>query len=150
MKSIPSTQKYKLLIGMVSLLLMVLACGNNPRYVTISPTASLVPPTSTPENSPTPDITRTYTPFPTGTLLATPEMGILHGLQPVDVTINLEDRQFTCGLVYRPSDSDPNYKWECKSESAQYYMLVEIWSKSLFTVDLLQSSICNLELPTTN
>jgi len=100
---------------------------------------------NTPESTNTPELTNT--PSATDTAVVTPIVGILPGLQPADVKINLEDRQFTCDLIFGPTDSDPYYKWECRSESANYVMLVEIWSKSLFTVDLIQSSIVQFGTP---
>jgi hypothetical protein len=100
---------------------------------------------NTPEFTNTPELTNT--PAVTDIAAITPVVGILPGLQPADVKINLEERQFTCDLIFGPTDSDPYYKWECKSESTNYLMLVEIWSKSLFTVDLIQSSIMQFGTP---
>ena len=101
-------------------------------------------------NAPTQTPTNIQEPTSTSSFADTqevPELGLLPGLQPIDVELNLENRQFNCELVYVPEENYPDFKWECISETAQYYMLVEIWSKSLVTVDLLQSTILQFGTP---
>jgi hypothetical protein len=146
-----------LVIAIAVLLLGALACGSN----TIAPTqfastSAQGQVANTPSNSNKPLLTNTPkqvdTPRPTNTSKPSTtqevsEPGLLPGLQPVDVELNLEKNQFTCELVYTPEDNYPDFKWECRSETAQYSMLVEIWSKSLVKVDLIQSSILQFGIP---
>ncbi len=104
-------------------------------------------------NAPTPLPTKTpkSTNMPSSTSMpAEPKTGLIPGLQPDDVKLNLVNRKFTCELVFAASDSDPYYKWECKSKNTEYYILVEIWSRSLFSVDLIQSSIMQFGIPDNN
>jgi hypothetical protein len=67
--------------------------------------------------------------------------GLLPGLQPADVKAGLENLEFTCEAVYTPSESEPYFKWECQRESAAYSMLVEVWSKSMSTVDVIKAGV---------
>jgi hypothetical protein len=114
---------------LVIFLLVSLACG------TSAIPASKVVPDPTDTSSPTKVPTQTRTP------LAISETGLLPGLQPADVKFNLQNRQFNCELAFMPTDTDPYSSWECQRKNAQYYMSVEIWSKSLDSVDLIVSSV---------
>ena len=67
--------------------------------------------------------------------------GLLPGLRPEVVRANLEAKNLACELVYLPSGNDPYYKWECKREGLDYMINVEMWSKSMSTVDLIQAGI---------
>ena len=88
----------------------------------------------------------TITPIATETQEVS-EPGLIPGLERIDVELNLEERDFTCELVYMPDEQYPEYKWECRDEATEYYMLVEIWSRSYATVDLLQCEIVQYGTP---
>lgn len=115
---------------------------DNPVIIEISPAQKIEPEsqsTTIPTNSP--DF------LPTETQTTENDIGLLPGLQPAEVRLNLEDRQFTCDLVYSPDDTDPYFKWECIQENIDNYIIVEIWSRSLTTVDLIQVGIMQFGEP---
>lgn len=70
--------------------------------------------------------------------------GSLPGLMPADVKINLEQRGFTCGSVEQGQNV---YIWSCKQETALYTLRVDIYSRTLFTVDLIDSGAIQYGTP---
>jgi hypothetical protein len=132
--------RYWIPIEFITILFLVsLACGNS-----ATPTQKIIL-TSTDTTTlftPSPPInTLIPSPQPTNTELAISEIGLLPGLQPEDVKLNLENINFSCALIYSPISTDPTYKWECKRETTDFLVLVEIWSKSLLTVDFIRSGV---------
>ncbi len=92
-------------------------------------------PTSTPE-PPTaiPSATETiHVPTPTEKISA-----LLPGLNPADVTVNLEERGFTCSSV---EQSQLYYTRICDKDTADYSLHVEIYGRELFSVDFIDSTI---------
>lgn len=151
------------LITSVEFILVILfatACGPSAESIatqtaftwTRTPTITFTPsPSNTSTMTPTPTntatVTPTMTPSPTATVTATPLVGKIPGLTPVDVKLNLENQGFDCELIYAAIPTDPYYKWECKKDSFSNSMLVEIWSTSIMTVDLVRASIVQYDSP---
>lgn len=94
---------------------------------------------------PKPQITKT--PFKeTSTPAHTPikTIGALPGLQPADVTVNLEQRGFNCGTVEK---GDLYYIRTCDKKSSTYSAHVEIYGRELFTVDFIDSTVLQSSNP---
>lgn len=106
-------------------------------------TAFLCCPSSTPEVQ-NPSVTNNFPIetsiiYPTNTL--TSIEGEIPGISPVEIQKNMEEQGFECEVVYEAIPSDPYYKWECRKETSFELMLVDYWSTSLYTVDLVRASI---------
>jgi len=94
----------------------------NPSTQTILPTT--IPPASQP----------TKTPEPT----ATPkEPALLPGLSPVDVTVSLEQRRLACNT----DQGELYYTRTCKKEEAGASVIVVVYGRELFTVDLIETTV---------
>jgi hypothetical protein len=93
-------------------------------------------------NSPVPSKTRLPTLAPT---LKIEAIGKLSGLSPVDVTVNLEQRGFTCtsvdkGVVY--------YERTCKREEPSIYLFyVVVSGREPFIVDFIETSVLQFTNP---
>ncbi len=122
------------------------------RIVTPTSTLTLPPPSATPE--PTRTIRPTSTPKPTLDVTATPSAtytptlapsratatpeALLPGLQPADIKVNLEQRDFSCSSA---EEGELYFSWTCRREDSDYGMLVVFYGRTLNSVDLLESSI---------
>jgi hypothetical protein len=58
------------------------------------------------------------------------------GLSPIDVTLNLEDRDFTCS---EPERGDLYFTRFCRLEEPLYTFEVGVYGRELFTVDLIEA-----------
>lgn len=118
--------------------------------------ACLCFPTSTPDEPYTiiyPTLTRTIEKkTPTFQTISTDSYtrGKLPGLSPDEIKINMEKRGFECDLEYEAIPSDPYYKWNCRKETSLELMLVDYWSTSITTVDLVRASINQFGIPDDN
>jgi hypothetical protein len=99
--------------------------------------------------------TRTATPNATAiaetsvpTLIATqtPDMtGILAGLSPVNITLNLEQQNFTCTAVKKVT---AHYQRTCtKGTSSTYLFQVVISGRETFIVDFIETSVLQYSNP---
>ena len=103
---------------------------------TIASTATTM---STATNVPT--IAPSNTPRPTATEEAT---ALLPGLMPADVTVNLEQRGFTCGTV---DQGQLYYIRSCDLDTADYSLHVEIYGRELLSVDFIDSTVLQYTSP---
>ena len=101
---------------------------NMPLATTSAPTAAGVSATETPRPTDLPTHVPTEIPSPTKIT------GLLPGLQPADVKVNLEDRQFTCSSV---NQGELYFSWICKRTGANYELNVQIYGRTLLTVDYI-------------
>jgi hypothetical protein len=62
--------------------------------------------------------------------------GLLPGLIPADVTLNLEDRGFSCGSVEK---NQLYYVRTCKRDASEFSFRVDIYGRELFSVDMIES-----------
>ena len=99
---------------------------------TLAPTETFVP-TTAPSN----------TPVSTATAET---VALLPGLMPADVTVNLEQRGFTCGS---PEHGELYYLRTCTQDSIDYSLYVEIYGREPFSVDMIDSSALQFANPTT-
>lgn len=100
----------------------------------LAQSAATETPTDAPEPTRTPAATKT--PLPT----KAPEVvaGLIPGLVRTDVTVNLEERGFTCGSV---EESDGYYSWLCQIDNDEASGFVTVYGRTLTTVDLIDASI---------
>ena len=91
--------------------------------------------TNVPTNAPS------NTPRPTATEEAT---ALLPGLMPADVTVNLEQRGFTCGTV---DQGQLYYIRSCDLDTADYSLHVEIYGRELLSVDFIDSTVLQYTSP---
>ncbi|MDW8287415.1 MAG: hypothetical protein RMJ89_05040 [Flammeovirgaceae bacterium] len=98
--------------------------------VEVSPTETIIP-TIAPSN----------TPAPTPTEKA---KALLPGLMPADVTLNLEQRGFTCGKV---EQGQLYYVRTCNKDTVTYSLRVEVYGRELFSVDFIDSTIMQYSTP---
>lgn len=68
--------------------------------------------------------------------------GALPGLQAADIKVSLEDRDFTCTQANKSTVAD-YYYWDCKLDTADYYVEVNIYGGSLLTVDHISAVAVN-------
>jgi flagellar basal body-associated protein FliL len=119
--------------------------------VLIEPTATEPTATEPPAAAPTEQATaapaEAPTAAPTVAAVAAPDQvsaggGTIPGLQPADITVNLEQRDFTCEAA-EPTPSGNYYVWRCKSEkpALQYESSVEVWGRSLQSVDYIDATV---------
>jgi len=100
-------------------------------------TVAAIAPTKT--NVPT--VTPSNTPQPTATDEAT---ALLPGLMPADVTVNLEQRGFSCGTV---EQGQLYYTRTCTKDSVDYSLRVDIYGREAFSIDLIESSALQFTNP---
>jgi len=62
-------------------------------------------------------------------------------LQPADVKVNLEQRKFTCGGVEQRKTL---YSWTCKLETASDQFVVQVYARTLLTVDYINVATVKL------
>jgi hypothetical protein len=103
---------------------------------TIAATATTVPtetklPTIAPSNTPRPTATEEI-------------IALLPGLMPADVTVNLEQRGFTCGT---PEQGQLYYVRTCTNDTADYLLRVDIYGRESFSVDFIESSVVQFANP---
>lgn len=110
-----------------------------PTATRLPPTVTPVPPTATPIPPTRPPATPTATRLPPTAPPVT--RGNLPGLQPADVKVNLEERQFKCGSV---TQGQTLYTWTCKLETAAEQFTVQIYARTLLTVDYLNVTTVKL------
>ena len=108
--------------------------------------AEVIPTTTTvatiaPTETNVPTIAPSNTPQPTATEEAT---GLLPGLMPADVTVNLEQRGFTCGTV---EQGQLYYVRTCTNDTAAYSLSVDIYGREAFSIDLIESSVLQFANP---
>jgi len=108
--------------------------------IIVSPTEALVP-TIAPTETLIPTIAPSRTPAPTPTEKA---KALIPGLMPADVTVNLEQRGFTCGTV---EQGQLYYVRTCNKDTAAYSLHVEIYGRELFSVDFIDSTILQFGTP---
>jgi len=96
----------------------------------VSPTETIIP-TIAPSNSPAPTPTEKISAF-------------LPGLKPADVTVNLEQRGFTCSSV---EQGQLYYTRVCNKDTADYSLHVEIYGRELFSVDFIDSTVLQYATP---
>jgi hypothetical protein len=70
--------------------------------------------------------------------------GLLPGLQPADIKVNLEQRQFACtsadkGVTY--------YVWTCKRDVGTIQMVVDFYARTLQSVDYINAVVLQLGQP---
>lgn len=104
---------------------------------------SLIPTaTSKPTEKPSPTYTQvpaTSTPRRTNTPIATEELTGLPGLNPADLTINLEDNGLECTNAQSISGG---YIWTCERDTISFLMRVDIYSFStILSVDYVDAGI---------
>ena len=101
-------------------------------HTQLNPTqpAPTVPPTS-PPTAPKPTIAPP-TPKPTSIT------GILPGLLPADVTVNLEQRRFKCGHAEQLKNY---FVWTCNRKEVDTEVSVLVYGRTLVTVDYIDSAI---------
>ena len=97
--------------------------------------------TETTGPSPTDEVVPSRTLAPTHTRPPTPttQPSGLPGLAPADVTVNLEDRGHTCSSA--EATYDGGFVWSCTRETIDMLLYVDIYSRSLVTVDMLDASV---------
>ena len=107
-----------------------------------SPPKSSIKPTSTRVV-----IENTHTPIPQNTSTPQSLPAAIPGLQPADVTVNLEERDFTCSEV---EQGQIYYTRTCKREEENIVsMIVVIYGSELFTVDLIETTVFQFVNPLT-
>lgn len=82
-----------------------------------------------------PTIASSNTPAPTPTEKS---KAMLPGLMPADVTVNLEQRGFTCTSV---EQGQLYYVRSCDKNTNDYSLHVEIYGRELFSVDFIDSTV---------
>lgn len=122
--------------------LTVRKIGLLPTYtptLTRTPTPLPPPPTATeaPTATGTPEPTGTATPIPTPVATAAlPELG------PPDLTINLENRGFTCTQAEeREAFALAYFVWSCKADEAGIHMTASAYARRLATVDYVSAKV---------
>lgn len=87
----------------------------------------------------------TWTPEPLPAAETEPELrGLLSGLSPQDVTVSLEQRQFTCTAVRKVV----YYERTCKREEPSVYLFnVDIVGREPFIVDFIDTAILQFGNP---
>jgi hypothetical protein len=77
--------------------------------------------------------------------LKTEAIGLLPGLSPVDVTVNLEQRHFTCTSVKK---GVWYYERTCKREEPSIYLFyVDVYGREPFIVDLIETTVLQFSNP---
>lgn len=110
-------------------------------------TATLQPPTATPTTRPTNTPRPTARPRPTNTPrpTATPRIpAAVPGLWPRDVTGNMEDRGFACTDV---REGELYYVWSCTRSLEAVMLQVDVYGRSLTSVDLIEATILQFNTP---
>lgn len=125
-----------------------------------TPTAMPVTPTSAPTSAPT--IVTTAEPTTAPAMVQTanaasdkgPSTGpgavvkttTIPGLAPADVTVNLEQRGFDCASA-EPTSSGDYFVWRCKRADPVlgYESMVEVWGRTLQSVDYIDAAVFNLQ-----
>lgn len=116
--------------------------SRTPPY-TATPSPSFTP-TSIPTSTST-RITPTTQPTQTHTVAPTQYIAGLLGLNPADITINLEDRGFECTNAQTITGG---YVWTCEEDMISYLMRVDIYSFStIVSVDYIDAGIGFFEEP---
>jgi hypothetical protein len=109
---------------------------------TLQPTPMLEPiPTATAVAavSPTKTIIPTIAQRNTPALTPTEKVSaIIPGLKPADVTVNLEQRGFTCSSVQQ---GQLYYSRTCNKDTGNYSVRVDIFGRELFSIDFIDSSV---------
>jgi hypothetical protein len=125
---------------------------------TESPTSTLDPSITPPTATPTP--TETQTPTATSTSSAThtatetatatqtrtptpAPVGMLPGLKPNELVADVEDLGYACDL---PDYFWGVYSWWCERTRGDKHFSVEIWSRTLDTVDSVRGTVLHLDL----
>jgi hypothetical protein len=96
----------------------------------VSPTETIIP-IIAPSNTPAPTPTEKISAF-------------LPGLKPADVTVNLEQRGFTCSSV---EQGQLYYVRTCNKDTVGYSLHVEIYGRELFSVDFIDSTVLQYATP---
>lgn len=134
---------------------------SNSDSVTPSPIASILPDTRNPNPTETtiPTVIQENTPLPTSTLTNIPTIvpsntprpastkdiaGALPGLMPADVTVNLEQRGLTCGLV---EQGQLYYSRICSVKAANYSLHIDIYGREPFIVDYIGVTVLQFSSP---
>lgn len=140
------------LLALAILFLISLACGSgaNPaiesatstetRIVDVIPTDTTIAAIAPTETN-IPAVAPSNTPQPTATEEAT---ALLPGLMPADITVNLEQRGFTCGAV---EQGQLYYTRTCTKDSADYSLHVDIYGRAAFAIDFIESSALQFANP---
>ena len=144
----------KLAVGCAALITLFCVCS--------IPVAIFSPSTPTPEVTKTsvsesPTIPAIETVIPTETsvpIIAPPNTreptategatALLPGLMPADVTVNLEQRGFTCGSV---EQGQLYYVRTCKEDTVDYSLRVDIYGREAFSIDLIESAVLQFVNP---
>jgi hypothetical protein len=86
------------------------------------------------------------TSVPTLIQTQTPDMtGVLAGLSPVNITVNLEQQNFTCTAVKKVTT---HYERTCtKGTSSTYLFQVVIFGRESFLVDFIETSVLQYSNP---
>jgi len=111
-----------------------------------SPTEAIVPivvASKTPQSTITvvPTLAQSNTPQPTPTK---EDGGLLSGLMPADVTVNLEQRGFTCGSPYR---GELYYVRTCEKSNVDALLHVDIYGREAFEIDFIDSAVIQYANP---
>lgn len=130
------------LLALIVLFLLSLACGSSS-----SPTSESAISTETKlvevmlTDTTVVAVAPSNTPQPT----ATEEVkALLPGLMPADVTVNLEQRGFTCGNV---EQGHLYYTRTCTKDTVDYSLRVDIYGREAFSIDLIESSALQFTNP---
>lgn len=116
------------------------------QQITLTPTnvpELVVQPTQTPIPTvppPTPTATQTVAPTPTPVPTATtpPVIGLIPGLYPADVKLNLEPRGFSCSTADK---GELYFSWTCTKDVDPVKFIVIFYGRNLLTVDYLESVV---------
>jgi hypothetical protein len=114
---------------------------------TIQQPTALTRPTTIPLAIPSPSIT----PSPLPTIIPSPTptriVGIIPGLIPATVKLNLQDRGFTCTNAQNAKDNSGSFYWNCQKSDSNSAILVSYYARTLQTVDLIDASITQYVKP---
>lgn len=100
-----------------------------------------VPPTPTATSRPT---EAPPTPVPTARNTEPPATGLIPGLTPADVTLNMEERNFDCTNAER---GQLYYTWVCTRENTAYTLRVDVYARVLATVDYVSATAIQYGTP---
>jgi len=134
-----------LLAGTIFLLFIFCGCTSapaTPERNEVGANSIVISTRTATQNSPAISETSVPTLIQTQTPQAT---GVLAGLSPVNITLNLEQQNFTCTAVKKVS---AHYERTCtKGTSSTYIFQVVISGRQSFTVDFIETSVLQYSNP---
>jgi hypothetical protein len=155
-QKVPATKQPVFWIGLIIIILVCRGMASAGTKESINPTATLerlqegassvVIKTYTPAgtNAPKPTRTPAATHIPLSTSTKAPKVvALIPGLMPADVTLNLEQRGFTCTAVRKIV----YYERNCKREEGTYLFNVDIGGREPFIVDFIDTTVIQFSSP---